>query len=112
MDEAEEKTYPPTDSKIQPDAVSPLDLVTCELREDLEHEKGRIPEFGWYLSRVGLDQEKDMTEFTVSQHENERADRFLFDDLEQARQVIYRLRGEISELQSRAESQHREHKYR
>uniref|UniRef100_M4BS74 RxLR effector candidate protein n=1 Tax=Hyaloperonospora arabidopsidis (strain Emoy2) TaxID=559515 RepID=M4BS74_HYAAE len=29
----------------------------------------------------------------------------------EARQDISRLRGEISELQTRAESQHREHKY-
>uniref|UniRef100_M4BLR0 RxLR effector candidate protein n=1 Tax=Hyaloperonospora arabidopsidis (strain Emoy2) TaxID=559515 RepID=M4BLR0_HYAAE len=41
MDEVEEGTHPPMDSRGQSDAVTQLDRVTCELRKDLEHEKGR-----------------------------------------------------------------------
>ena len=41
MDEVEEGTHPPMDSCGQSDAVSQLDRVTCELREDLERDRGR-----------------------------------------------------------------------
>ena len=40
MDEVEEETHPPIDSRSQSDAVSQLDRVTCELREGIEHERG------------------------------------------------------------------------
>ena len=43
MGEVKEETSPLNDSQLQTDAVSQLNLVTCELREDLEHEmNGRM----------------------------------------------------------------------
>ena len=42
MEEAEEETHPPTDLQIQPDAVSQLDRVTCDLCEELEHKRSRL----------------------------------------------------------------------
>ena len=41
MDEAEEETHPPPNLHIQPNTVSQIDRVTCELGEDLEYERGR-----------------------------------------------------------------------
>ena len=41
MDEVEKETHRPTDFQTQPNAVIQLDRVTCELREDIEHERGR-----------------------------------------------------------------------
>ena len=111
MDEVEEGTQSPMDSRGQSDGVSQLDRVTCELRKDLEHERGRRLDLLGSLNRLSSDREKDMAEYTFAQLENEREQRSLRDELVEARQDISRLRGEISELQTRAESQHREHKY-
>ena len=49
--------------------------------------------------------------FAFAQLERERTQRSLRNELVEARQDISRLRGEISELQTRADSQHCEHKY-
>uniref|UniRef100_M4B2J2 RxLR effector candidate protein n=1 Tax=Hyaloperonospora arabidopsidis (strain Emoy2) TaxID=559515 RepID=M4B2J2_HYAAE len=41
MDEAEEETRSQTGLQAQSDTVSQLERVTCELREDIEHERSR-----------------------------------------------------------------------
>ena len=41
MDEAEEETRSQTGFQVQSDTVSQIELVTCELRDDLEHERSR-----------------------------------------------------------------------
>ena len=41
MDESEEETRSQTGLQAQSDTVSQLERVTCELREDLEHERSR-----------------------------------------------------------------------
>uniref|UniRef100_M4BIV3 RxLR effector candidate protein n=1 Tax=Hyaloperonospora arabidopsidis (strain Emoy2) TaxID=559515 RepID=M4BIV3_HYAAE len=111
MDEVEEGTHPLMDSRGQSDAVSQLDRVTCELHEDLEHEKGRRLNWLGNAKRPSSDREKDRAGYAFAQLVNEREQRSLRDELMEARQNISRLCGEISELQTRAESQHREHKY-
>ena len=63
------------------------------------------------MNRLSSDWEKDRAEYAFSQLANEREQCSLREELMEARQDISRLRGEISELQTRAESQHREHKY-
>ena len=97
--------------QIQHDAISQLDRVTCELREDLEHERGRRLDSLGNVYRLRSDREKDRAGYAFAQLVNEREQRSLRDELMEARQNISRLCGEISELQTRAESQHREHKY-
>uniref|UniRef100_M4C3J4 RxLR effector candidate protein n=1 Tax=Hyaloperonospora arabidopsidis (strain Emoy2) TaxID=559515 RepID=M4C3J4_HYAAE len=74
-----------------------LERVTCELREDLEHERSRRLDLIDNVTRLSLEREKNRSDFAFAQLENERAQRSL--------------RGDISELQTRADSQHREHKY-
>ena len=111
MDEVEEGSHPPIDSRSQSDAVSQLDRVTCELLEDLENERGRRLDLIGNVNRLSSDQEKDTAEYAFAQLANEWEQRSLRDKLMKARQDISRLRGDISELQTRAESQHREHKY-
>ena len=59
MDEAEEKTHPLMDSRGQSDAVSQIDRVTCELCEDLEHERGRRLDFLGNVNRLISDRDKD-----------------------------------------------------
>ena len=88
-----------------------LDRVTCELREDLEHERVRRLDLLGNVNRLSSDWEKDRAEYAFFQLANEREQCSLHEELMEARQDISRLRGEISELQTRAESQHREHKY-
>ena len=111
MDEIEEETHPPMDSSGQSDAVSHIDRVTCELREDLEHERGRRLDFLGNVNRLISDRDKNRVEYAVAQLANEREQHSLRDELMEALQDICRLRGEISELQKRTESQHHEHKY-
>ena len=41
MDDAEEKTRSQTGLQAQSDTVSHLERVTCELREEIEHERSR-----------------------------------------------------------------------
>ena len=111
MDEVEERTHPPMDSRGQSDAVSQLDHVTCELREDLEYERGRRMDLLGNLNRLRSDREKDREEYAFAQLANEREQRSIRDELMEARQDLSQLRGEISKLQTRAERQHRDHKY-
>ena len=111
MDEVEEGTHPPMDLQYRSDAVSQLDRVTCNLREDLEHERGRRMDLLGNVNRLSSDREKDRAESAFAQLVNEREQRSLRDELIEARPDISRIRGEISELQTRADSQHREHKY-
>ena len=59
MDEVEEGTHPLMDSRGQSDAVSQLDRVTCELREDIEHERGRRLDMLDNGNRLSSDREKD-----------------------------------------------------
>ena len=111
MDEVEEGTHPPMDLRSQYDAVSQLDRVTCELREDLERERGRCLDLFGNVNRLSSGREKERAEYAFYQLANEREQRSLRDELMEARQDISRLRGEISELQTRDERQHREHEY-
>uniref|UniRef100_M4BUN5 RxLR effector candidate protein n=1 Tax=Hyaloperonospora arabidopsidis (strain Emoy2) TaxID=559515 RepID=M4BUN5_HYAAE len=111
MDEAEEETHPPMDPQYRSDAVSQLDRVTCELREDLEHERGRRLDLFGNVNRLSSYRENKRTEYAFAQLANEREQRSLRDEQMEARQDISRLRGEISELQTQAEIQHRDHKY-
>ena len=91
--------------------MSQLERVTCELREDLEHERSRRLGLNDNVTRLSSERERDRSDFAFAQLENERNQRSLRDELVDARQDISRLRGEIPELQTRADSQHREHKY-
>ena len=111
MDEAEEETRSQTGLQAQSDTVSQLEQVTCELREDLEHERSRRLGLVDKVTRHFSERERDRSDFALAQFDNERTHRSLRDELVQARQDISRIRGEISELQTRADSQHREHKY-
>ena len=107
----EEKTHPPSDLPIQINAVGQLDRVKCELREALEHERGRRLGFLGNVNLLSSYREKDRAEYAFSQLVNEREQRSLRVKLIEALQDVSRLRGEIFDLQTRAESQHRELKY-
>uniref|UniRef100_M4BQM4 RxLR effector candidate protein n=1 Tax=Hyaloperonospora arabidopsidis (strain Emoy2) TaxID=559515 RepID=M4BQM4_HYAAE len=111
MDEAEEETRSQTGLQVQYDTVSQLESVTCELREDIEHERSRRLGLVDKVTRLSLERERDRSDFVCAQLENERTQRSLRDELMEARQDIFRLRGEISKLQTRTDSQHREYKY-
>ena len=111
MDEAEEEKRSQTGLRVQSDTVSQPERVTCELREDIEHERNRRLGLVDNVSRLSSDWEIDRSDFAVAQLENERTQRSLRDELMEARQDISRLHGEISELQTRADSQHRQRKY-
>ena len=111
MDEAKEETHPPMDPQYRSDAVSQLDRVTYEFREEPEQERGRRLYLLVNVNHLGSDREKDREDYSFAQLANEREQRSLRDELMEASQDISRLRGEISKLQMRAESQHREHKY-
>ena len=111
MHEAEEETRSQTGLQVQSDTVSQLERVTCELREDLEHERSRRLDLVDNVTRLSSERERDRSDFAFAHLENKRAQHSLRDELVEARQDISRLRGEISELQTRADSQHREHKY-
>ena len=71
MDETEEETHPPTDFQLQPDAVSQLDCVTCELRDDLEHE-GQASGFSWQCEQSEIGSVEGQDSFCLEQLENER----------------------------------------
>ena len=111
MDEAEEEIRSQTGLQVQSDTVSQLERVTCEFREDFEHERSRRLGLVDNVTRLSSERERDRSHFTIAQLENKWTQRSLRDELVEARQDISRLRGEISELQTRADSQHREHKY-
>uniref|UniRef100_M4BAD5 Uncharacterized protein n=1 Tax=Hyaloperonospora arabidopsidis (strain Emoy2) TaxID=559515 RepID=M4BAD5_HYAAE len=111
MDEAAEETRSQTGLQAQSDTVIQIERVTCELREDLEHERSRRLGLVDNVTHFSSERERDRSDFAFAQLENERTQRSLRDELVKARQDISRLRGEISELQTRADSQHREHKH-
>ena len=92
MDEAEEETRSQTGLQVQSDTVSQLERVTCELREDLEHEKSRRLGLVDNVTRLSSERERDRSDFASAQIENERNQRSLRDEIVEARQ-------------------HREHKY-
>ena len=75
-----------------------LNSVTCELREYLEHERGRRLDLLGNVNRLSSDRKKDRVEYAFPQLSNEREQRSLRDELMKARQDISRLRGEISEV--------------
>ena len=79
MDEVEEGTHPPIDSRGQSDGVSQLDRVTCELREDLEHERGRRLDLLGNVNCLSSGREKDRTDYVFVQLANEREQRSLRD---------------------------------
>uniref|UniRef100_M4C6N3 Uncharacterized protein n=1 Tax=Hyaloperonospora arabidopsidis (strain Emoy2) TaxID=559515 RepID=M4C6N3_HYAAE len=110
VDEAEEKTRSQKGLQVQYDTVSQLKRVTCELRENLEHERSRRLGLVDNVTRLSSEQERDRSDFAFAQLEK-RTQSSLRDELVEARQDISRLREEISELRTRADSQHREHKY-
>ena len=72
MDEVEERTHPPMDSRGQSDSVSQLDRVTCELREYLEHERDRRLDFLGNVNRLISDREKDRADYAFAQLANKR----------------------------------------
>uniref|UniRef100_M4BMQ3 RxLR effector candidate protein n=1 Tax=Hyaloperonospora arabidopsidis (strain Emoy2) TaxID=559515 RepID=M4BMQ3_HYAAE len=111
MDEAEEETRSQKGLQVQSDTVSQLERVTCALHEDLEHERSKRLGLVDNVTRLSSERERDRSDFAFAQLENERTQRSLRDDIVEARQDIFRFCGEISELQTRADSQHREHKY-
>uniref|UniRef100_M4BYI0 RxLR effector candidate protein n=1 Tax=Hyaloperonospora arabidopsidis (strain Emoy2) TaxID=559515 RepID=M4BYI0_HYAAE len=111
MDEAEEETRTQTGVQVQSDTASQLERVTCELREDLEHERSRRLGLVDNVTRLSSEPERDRSDFASAQLEKERNQRSLHDELVDTRQDISWRRGEIYELQTRADSQHREHKY-
>uniref|UniRef100_M4B937 RxLR effector candidate protein n=1 Tax=Hyaloperonospora arabidopsidis (strain Emoy2) TaxID=559515 RepID=M4B937_HYAAE len=90
------------------------------MRRRRKHVLRRVCRFNLILRHLGLvdnvtrlssEWERDRSNFAFAQLENERNQRSLRDELVEARQDISRLRGEISELQTRADSQHRQRKY-
>uniref|UniRef100_M4BW02 Uncharacterized protein n=1 Tax=Hyaloperonospora arabidopsidis (strain Emoy2) TaxID=559515 RepID=M4BW02_HYAAE len=111
MNEAEEETRSQTVLQVQSDTVSQIERVRCELREDIEHERSRRLGLVDHVTCLSSERERDRSDFAFAQLENERTQRFLRDELVGARQDISQLRGEISEFQTRADNQHREHKY-
>uniref|UniRef100_M4B4E5 RxLR effector candidate protein n=1 Tax=Hyaloperonospora arabidopsidis (strain Emoy2) TaxID=559515 RepID=M4B4E5_HYAAE len=82
-----------------------------QLREDIEHKRSRRLGLVDNVTRLSSKRERDRSDFVFSQLENKQTQRSLRDELVEARQDISRLRGEISELQTRADSQHGEHEY-
>ena len=59
MDEVEEGTHRLTYFQTQPDAVSQINRITCELREWLEHERGRRLNLLGNVNSLSSDREKD-----------------------------------------------------
>ena len=94
MDEAEEETHPPMDPQYRSDAVSQLDRVTYELREDLEHERGRRLDLLGSVNRLRSYREKDRADYSFIQAANERERRSLRDDLMEARRDTSASRGD------------------
>ena len=90
--------------------MSRLERVACQFREDLEHERSRRLDLQGLTIKISSEREKDRSQFAFAHLENERAQHSIRYELMEARQDIYRLRGEIYELHTRADSQHREHK--
>ena len=70
MDEAEEETRSQMGLQAQSDTVSQLERVTCELREDLEHEKSRHLGLVDNVTRLSSERERDRSDFAFGQLEN------------------------------------------
>ena len=73
MDEVEEETRSQTCLQVQSDTVSQLERVTCELREDLEHERSRRLDLVDNVTCLSSELERDRSDFAFAQLENERA---------------------------------------
>ena len=69
MEEVEEETHPLTDLQHRSDAVSRLDRVTYELRENLEHERERRLDLISNVNRLSSALQKDRAEFALSASE-------------------------------------------
>ena len=81
--------------------MSQLDRVTCELRDEFEHERerGRCMYLLGIVSRLSSERETNRSEFDFVQLENEQVQCSLHDELGEARQDISRLLGQmISEI--------------
>ena len=74
---------------------------------DLEHDRDRPLDLLGLVKQLSSDRERDRSQFAFAQLENERAQHYLRDELSEARQDISPLSGGISDLQARADSQHR-----
>uniref|UniRef100_M4BVE9 Uncharacterized protein n=1 Tax=Hyaloperonospora arabidopsidis (strain Emoy2) TaxID=559515 RepID=M4BVE9_HYAAE len=72
MDKVEEETHLSMDPQYRSDAVSQLDRVTCEFREDLEHERGRRLDLLGNVNRLSSDREVYREEYAFAQLENKR----------------------------------------
>ena len=94
MDEVEEGAHLPMNMRGQSDAVSQLDRVTYELREDLEHERGRRLDLLGSVNRLRSYREKDRADYSFIQAANEREQRSLRDDLMEARRDTSASRGD------------------
>ena len=66
MDEPEDETHPPMNLQYRSDAMSQLGRVTCQLREDLENERGGRLDFLGNVQSLSSDPEKDRAEYTFS----------------------------------------------
>ena len=92
------------------DSVYQLESVTYELCDDLGYDRNGRLDLQDLVKQLSSDREKDQTRFAFSLLENEHAQRSLRNELSEARQDISTLRREISDIQARADAQHREHK--
>ena len=81
MDEAEEETRSQTGLQAQSDTVSQLERVTCELREDIEHERSSRLGLVDNVTRLSLEQERDRSDFAFAQLEKEQTQRSLRDEI-------------------------------
>ena len=63
----------------QSDAVIQLDRLTCELREDLDHERGRRLDLLGNRNRLSSDREKERADYAFAQLANEQEQRSLRD---------------------------------
>uniref|UniRef100_M4C2Z4 Uncharacterized protein n=1 Tax=Hyaloperonospora arabidopsidis (strain Emoy2) TaxID=559515 RepID=M4C2Z4_HYAAE len=71
MDEAEEETRSQTGLQAQSDTLSQLERVTCELREDIEHERSRRLALVDNVTRLSSERERDRSGFVFAQLKNE-----------------------------------------
>ena len=85
MDEMEEEKRSQTGLQVQSDTVSQLESVTCELREDIEHERSRRLGLVDNVTRLSSERERDRFDFAFAQLENERTQLSLRDELVEAR---------------------------
>uniref|UniRef100_M4BBM2 RxLR effector candidate protein n=1 Tax=Hyaloperonospora arabidopsidis (strain Emoy2) TaxID=559515 RepID=M4BBM2_HYAAE len=72
MYEVDEGTHPPMDSRGPSDAVSQPDHVTCDLREDLDHERVRHLDLLGNMKRLSSYREKEKAKYALAQLANER----------------------------------------